>query len=193
MILTTWMIQQNEVMTPTLFDKTRARHNMRPAYSAVSEYGIGRIKMGLTIWYRSGFVFVHLIPLSLFLMTIAALWRGRPRHAAFVLMLFTWLPLADAILDNIFLGNIFLNAALPGGYTFLDDYVYHSNADLLYTTPNRGNVIVAYERTPTSQFGRRIVGFADGHVVSIREEELVPILRAQGHELAPDDAQLNNP
>jgi hypothetical protein len=179
-ILVAWIIQQYEDGTAlSSFDQEKAKQDMRPAFSAASEYSAGRIKASLVEWARSGFVFVHLLPLGFFLTAIAVFWCGRVRRVSVAFLILVLLIVGDAALSNPL-----INVALPGGYAFLDDYVYLEDSDLLSSNPPKSNTIVAYERTPSSW--RRLVGFADGHVKGLVDKELLPMLAAQGLTLAAD-------
>ena len=178
LILTTWAIQQNDDHAPTGFDRKRARQDIRPSYSAISEYSMGRVKAHWVEWSRTGFVFLHLVPLAIWLVAIAAFWRGSVRRIGLV-----GLILIIVILGDAGLGNALLNAALPGRFKFLDDYVYLSGTDFMSLTPQRKPTIAAYERVPSG--ARRIVGFADGHAESMWDDKFLPLLAAQGLALEP--------
>jgi hypothetical protein len=185
-ILTTWIIQQYEDRASTPFNRERARQNMQAAYSAFSEYSVGRIKAALTWWSQYTHVCLHLLLLILCLTAIAALWRGRVRRASLAGLVLVILIVGDGAMNNIL-----LNAVLPGGYAFLDDYTYLPGTDLMSSSPQRGSTIAAYERKPSGS--RRVVGFADGHVVSMWDEKFVPLLAAQGHTLEAEALPAQQP
>lgn len=176
-ILTTWIIQQNEDKFATPFDKSRAMRDMRGYYSTNSEYFAGRLKSLLGSWTRSGYVFLHLLPLAACLTAIAVFWKRWPRRTCVLLLIVVLLFVGDAVMSNFVVRTL-----MPGSQAFLDDYVYLADVDLMAGV-QRGNTIAAYERKLWPVSGRRVVGFADGHVDRMWDEQLIELLKSQGHEM----------
>ena len=80
------------------------------------------------------------------------------------------------------MSNFVVRTLMPGSQAFLDDYVYLADVDLMAGV-QRGNTIAAYERKLWPVSGRRVVGFADGHVDRMWDEQLIELLKSQGHEM----------
>lgn len=179
-ILTTWMIHQYEGQPGTPFNREKAIRDLRGNYSAYEQYSKGRFRAAWELWRRSGWLFLHMLSLAVCLFAIVIYWQGTRRRLALAGSLMVLLVIGDGVMNNTLLHTLF-----PGSHAFLDDYVYLNDVDLMSSRPERGNTIAAYERTPWPVTRRRLVGFADGHVVRMFEDKFIQLLKSQGHELDP--------
>ncbi len=161
-VLAAWRIQQAADPEQLAFDAGAAREILRPSLSQWSEAQAEWERASLTYALARGYVLV--IPTLVYLLAVAALFGGRLRRGALILIVVpAALAVGSAYPDDV--------AAwiYPGTYAFLDDYVYMDGVVLTSANANRGRTIAAYDKPvfrQTEPFQWCVIGFADGHVLS---------------------------
>lgn len=186
-LLEAWMSDQAfYVGHPDSFSKDHLKKRLRLSYSAVTQFKVARVRAGMDYWYRSGYVHVHLGSLWILFLLLVCLGQKNSRRLGLVAAI----VLSMMVLDPI-LGGPILNTVLPGTLDYVDDYVFLPDADLTSNNPKRSEIVVAYERVPTNY--SRTVGFGYGNLRGMWDWELIPLLSAQGHTLAPNSVPTKYP
>jgi prepilin-type processing-associated H-X9-DG protein len=119
----------------------------------------------------------YTVPLALYAMFMVLLLRGRYRWRAFgvlVISVVLILPSCDPYQTARFFSR--------PTYAYLDDYVYVDGVDLGSSDPARRTTIAAYDKRSFDGDQRRIIGFADGHVESLWDDQARPLFADNGLE-----------
>lgn len=172
-ILIEWQIQQNDHPGQTAFDLQAARQTMRPTLSPWSEGDSAQYRALTTYALTCAPYFA--IPAVLYGITMAILFGGRPRRMALAsVAVLCCVSVCSAYPGDV---SVFL---WPGSHAFLNDYVYISGVDFSRANTRRGKTVAAYDIQSFRRIGRRLIGFADGHVASLSNERAEPLFQAQG-------------
>ena len=155
------------------FDVDAVRRSMSPSFSPWSEGRAAYCKKLMTRLLTFGPYFV--IPTIVYVLAVAILIGRRARWGAFILTVTLSLVLCCSVYPHRLAGWLF-----PGSHAFLDDYVYLPGAYTTEANSAPGETIVAYDVNSFRGTDRRIIGFADGHVMSFSDERAKPIFQAQG-------------
>ena len=172
-ILTTWAIQRYDHPEQAGFDVDAARRDMRPSLSPWSEGRAAHWRALMTRFLTFAAHFV--VPTIVYVLAVAILIGGRVRRGAFALGATLSLVLWCSIYPHELARRL-----LPGSHAFLDDYVYLPGAYASRANSAPGQTIVAYDVNSFRGAGPRIIGFADGHVMSFWGERAKPIFEVQG-------------
>lgn len=172
-IITTWMIQQYQRPQQTVFHVDAARQDMSPSLSPWSEGRAARWKALITQLLTIAPYFI--VPTMAYILVVAIFVGRRGRQGVFVLLA----GLSLVVYCSVYPRDV---AAwlCPGSHAFLDDYVYLPGIDFTPANAKRGRTIVAYDIHTFRRPGRRIIGFADGHVTSLWDDRAKPLFQAQG-------------
>ena len=171
--ITTWMIQQYERPQQMVFDVNAARQDMAPNFSPWSE---GRAAQRRELVSRLLTVAPYfVVPAMIYLLAVGILVGRQARRGILALVV----ALSFLLYCSVYPRDV---AAwlCPGTHAFLDDYVYLLGVDFTDGNSARGRTIVAYDAHTFRRRGRRIIGFADGHVTSLSDESAKALFQAQG-------------
>ena len=171
MILTEWKIQRNNSDEKTAFNKKLASENLPPSISPWSETTKAKARSAVFDFAQKS---IYCAPAILVMLFIAILWRGRARRIALTLSVIILLSICTAI-DPEFVSK----SLLASSRSYLDDYFVLNGIDI-ENPPFGGTTIVAYDSQSFAGEQRRIIGFADGHVVSWRDRQARPLFEQQG-------------
>lgn len=172
-IITTWMIQQHGHPEQMAFDVDAAKEDMVPSLSPWTEGHAAGWRVLITQLLTVAPYFV--VPTMAYLLVVAILVGRRARRGVFLLVG----GLCFVVCCSAYPREV--GAWLcPGSHAFLDDYVYLPGVDLTPANSDRGQTIVAYDVHTFRTGGRRIIGFAGGHVASLSDERAKALFQAQG-------------
>lgn len=177
-ILTTWLIQQHEHPEKQQFDIQSARKDMRPFFSARTETKQAARKFFWRYLLVNNIDFT--IPLLIYTFLLLILYKMTVYRFIVLVLLFVTVCLAEHYSSQI------TNTLWPGSYKFLGDYVYLPELDWKSSKPNKGNTIAAFGREKLKTGGRRVVGYMDGHVNHLFDEQFIPLLQRQGYDFDGD-------
>lgn len=172
-ILTTWLVAQYDHPQDRTFRRDEILAEQKPAYSAYSEQSVIRKKRRLL----QGRAVVHALagPLLVYALVLRLLSRGRIAWVATRLCILSGLALVLA--HALPLIHSRMN---PPSLGYVDDYVYLNRpaAEWDDRTGRGATTIVAFARRTLD--GRRQVGYADGHLSALLEEEFRENAASQG-------------
>lgn len=172
MVMTTWLIRQNDSSSQTNFDKAAARRDMMPSFSPWTEGSTagGKWKLRTTLDGLPLFA----APTALYAGLIALLWCGRIRRVALTIVGVCVLSLVPS-----YCSSRISELWFPRSYAFLDDYIYVDGVKFA-DVANPGRTIAAYDWRTFIGDVPRFIAFADGHVDWLDEDEARALFAAQG-------------
>lgn len=117
----------------------------------------------------------YTVPTMIYALLILPLVRRWRRYVA-VAVFSLCLVLHYASLNR----NATLEFLMPGGYAYLDDYVYISDVDFTSANSRRHTTIAAYDLRSFEGRQGGMVAFADGHVETLEDDRARALFESQG-------------
>lgn len=173
LIMITWMIQQSEHPQLTAFDMEAAKRDMEPSFSIWTESRAAYQRA--MIFYLLRYAPAFVVAIMTYLLVIAMLVGGRTRRRIVYLEVALLFVLLASLSPSKSASRL-----CPGTFAFLNDSVRFLNVQLNMRNPQRGQRIAAYDSQSFRVPGRRLIGFADGHVKWMWDEHARPLFESQG-------------
>ena len=167
------MIQANDDPQQPGFDIDAVRQVIGRRISPWSEVQVAELRRLMI------FAPFFVVPTMAYLVVVVILVGSRRRREAFILLA----TLASMLFCLGYGCSVHVREMAiwrRGSYAFLNDYVYLSWVDYTCPLSQARRTIVAYDVHSFHSPGRRLIGFADGHVKWLSDERARPLFQAQG-------------
>ncbi|MBU0716861.1 MAG: hypothetical protein KJ749_01325 [Planctomycetes bacterium] len=174
-ILTIWLVQQYKDPQQTEFDVDAARQLLRPSLSPWFEWRVTWWRESITRYLKLAPRFIVLTMLYLLVVMIFVGKRMRRGAIGLILALFVVLLCSIQPAETA-------SWLCPESHALLDDYHYLPGIDITLSGEKAHKTIVAYDIQSFRRPGRRIIGLADGFVLSMWDDRARPLFEAQGLE-----------